>query len=73
LPAALVDNVATLGAVYVLRNPLDVAPSLANHNNVDIDTAISQMSDPDYALSRSQRRLPSQLLQRLENVGSACP
>lgn len=61
----LVDNVATLGAVYILRNPLDVAPSLANHNNVDIDTAISQISDPEYALSQSRRKLPSQLLQRL--------
>lgn len=61
----LVDNVATLGAVYILRNPLDVVPSLANHNNVDIDTAISQMSDSEYALSQSRRKLPSQLLQRL--------
>lgn len=61
----LVDDAATLGAVYILRNPLDVAPSLANHNNVDIDTAITQMSDPDYALSRAQNKLPSQLLQRL--------
>ena len=61
----LVDNIATLGAVYILRNPLDVAPSLANHHNVDIDMAISQMSDPDYALSRSRRKLPSQVLQRL--------
>lgn len=61
----LVDDLATLGAVYILRNPLDVVPSIANHNNVDIDTAIAQMSDPSYALSRSRSKLPSQLLQRL--------
>jgi hypothetical protein len=61
----LVDDIATLGAVYIIRNPLDVAPSLANHNNVDIDTAIAQMSDPAHALARSGRKLSAQLLQRL--------
>ncbi len=61
----LVDDVATLGAVYILRNPLDVVPSLANHNNVDIETAIAQMADPSYALSKATTKLPNQLLQRM--------
>ena len=61
----LVDDVATLGAIYILRNPLDVVPSLANHNNVDIDTAIAQMADPEHCLSKSHNKLSSQLLQRI--------
>lgn len=61
----LVDNVATLGAIYILRNPLDVVASLANHNNVDIDTAINQMADPNHCLARSHKKLSSQLLQRV--------
>lgn len=61
----LVDDVATLGAVYVLRNPLDIVPSMANHNQVDIETAIAQMADPSYALSKATTKLPNQLLQRM--------
>lgn len=59
----LVDDLATLGAIYLVRNPLDVAPSLANHNGIDIDGAISLMADPDHALARSTQRLTDQLLQ----------
>ena len=61
----LVDDVASLGAVYLLRNPLDVAPSLANHNGVDIDAAIAQMRDQTHALARAKNRLTGQLLQRM--------
>lgn len=61
----MVDDIATLGAVYILRNPLDVAASLANHDGIDVDTAISRMADPDRALARSEDGLSAQLLQRL--------
>lgn len=59
----LVDDIATLGALYIVRNPLDVAPSYANHRNSTIDEAISFMADPEHALARSQKALPDQLLQ----------
>lgn len=59
----LVDDVATRGAIYVIRNPLDVAPSYANHRGCSIDDAISHMANPDYALARSDRALSDQLLQ----------
>jgi hypothetical protein len=61
----LVDDTASLGAVYLLRNPLDVAPSLANHNGIDIDAAIALMGDPNHALARAKNRLTGQLLQRM--------
>lgn len=61
----IVDDEATRGAVYIIRNPLDVAPSLAAHNGSDIDTAIARMGDPENALSRSKKALPNQLLQMM--------
>lgn len=34
----------TSGAIYLVRNPLDVAISFAHHMNTDIDTAIDRMA-----------------------------
>ena len=59
----LVDDVATRGAICVIRNPLDVAPSYANHRGCSIDEAIGHMADPDHALARSDQALSDQLLQ----------
>jgi hypothetical protein len=59
----LVDDIATRGAVYIIRNPLDVAPSFANHRGCSIDEAISHMADESYALARSDDALSDQLLQ----------
>lgn len=61
----LVSREATLGALYILRNPLDVAPSYANHNHCSIDDAITRMSEPDHALCKSRKSLPNQVRQRL--------
>lgn len=61
----LVDGEATAGAVYVVRNPLDVAPSLASHLSCSVDRAIEHMGDPDYTLSRQGRRMRDQVPQRL--------
>ncbi len=56
---------ATLGALYIIRNPLDVAPSYANHRGSSIDSAIDAMCDPAHALSRGTRGLPHQVRQHL--------
>ncbi|MDM4769031.1 sulfotransferase domain-containing protein [Solimonas sp. SE-A11] len=61
----LVSREATLGALYIVRNPLDVAPSAANHWHCSIDQAIEQMGQPDMALCRSRKSLPPQVRQRL--------
>ena len=37
----------TAGAVYVVRNPLDVAISVAHHFGTDIDTAIERLGSDD--------------------------
>lgn len=36
----------TAGAIYVVRNPLDLVISLADHYGIDIDKAIEVMNDP---------------------------
>ncbi|MCQ0093750.1 sulfotransferase domain-containing protein [Roseovarius sp. M141] len=37
----------TSGAIYLIRNPFDLAPSFARHQSTDIDTAIDRMLNPD--------------------------
>ena len=42
----LVTMECTAGAIYILRNPLDVAISFAHHFGISIDAAIEQMANP---------------------------
>ena len=37
----------TAAAIYIIRNPFDLAPSLARHQNCDLDLAIERMCNPD--------------------------
>jgi len=37
----------TAAAIYILRNPFDLAPSFARHQDCDLDTAVTRMMDPD--------------------------
>ena len=53
---ALIPPELTAGAVYVCRNPFDVAISYARHLNLDIDDAISKMAD-ESALNASKTNL----------------
>ncbi len=50
-----------------MRNPLDVAVSLAFHSAIDLDAAIAQMADADRAFSVATTKLPPQLRQRLSS------
>ncbi len=61
----LVSSRATLGAIYIIRNPLDVAVSYAHHNGTSIDRAIEVMADESHALCHSSGQLHQQLCQRL--------
>jgi len=53
------------GAVYLVRDPRDVAVSLAHHTNTTIDAAIELMNADDGALCRSRRGPAMQLRQTL--------
>lgn len=55
----------TLGAVYIVRDPRDVAVSLAHHMNQTIDQSIQRMCDPEAVMERGLRRVPDQLPQLL--------
>lgn len=43
----LIPPEVTAGALYIMRNPFDVAPSFARHTSVSIDDAITRMCDPE--------------------------
>ena len=47
----------TLGAVYVVRNPLDVAVSYARFWNWPLARGVAELNDPAAALARSAKRL----------------
>ncbi len=53
----------TLGAIYVVRNPLDVVDSLADHFGVDHDRAITLMADPRHRIGSPREELVTQYLQ----------
>ena len=53
------------GAIVIVRDPRDVAPSLANHNRTDIDRAIAFMNNRDAAYGARPERLDRQLRQKL--------
>ncbi|MCA1198850.1 sulfotransferase domain-containing protein [Sphingomonas sp. R647] len=53
----------SLGAVYLVRDPRDVALSLARHADRSIDAAITMMGTRDKIMDRSRDQLPSRLPQ----------
>ena len=53
------------GAILIVRDPRDVAPSLANHNASTIDEAIASLNDPAATFCGSVDRQPNQLRQQL--------
>lgn len=61
----IVSREATLGALYMIRNPLDVAPSAANHWQCTVDEAIDSMGDPQMTMCQSRTTLPPQVRQRM--------
>lgn len=61
----LISTKATKSAIYILRNPLDVAVSFAHHENEDINRIICRMADENEALASNPTRLSLPLRQRL--------
>jgi hypothetical protein len=57
LDQPIVPEAPTLCALYFIRNPLDVAGSLANHNGSTIDEAIHLMNKPNGCLSQQRGNL----------------
>ena len=59
----LIPSQGTIGALYFLRNPLDVAISFAHHFNCSIDQIIEIMSNKTFALYDGHQRANLQLRQ----------
>ena len=53
------------GAVVIVRDPRDVAPSLANHNHTTLDAAIDFMDDAAAAFCGKTNQQANQLRQQL--------
>jgi aryl sulfotransferase len=66
----LIPANVTHGAIYLLRNPLDVAHSWAHHLGTSIDEAISGMGDEERTLADQRRRTALQLPQLLLSWGA---
>jgi hypothetical protein len=59
-PAAI-----TRGVIYILRNPFDMAASLANHQKITIDKAVNDLCCHTHAFAAKKRSLNNQLSQHL--------
>jgi len=55
------------GAIVVVRDPRDIASSLAHHMNFSIDEAIAFMNDDDAAICKKTGAQDHQLRQKLRN------
>lgn len=68
----LFPSAATFGAIYLIRNPLDVAISWANHTGVSIQESINQLNDPKFCVSvrNPGGTISNQLRQKLFNWGA---
>jgi hypothetical protein len=61
----IVSVAATSGALYVIRDPRDVAVSFAHHLGRDLAWAAAQLADPDAQVAGNDGALQDQLRQRL--------
>ena len=55
----------TRGALYIVRNPLDVAVSFANHMDSTIAQSVTRMAQPDFSLCGKSHSRANQLRQWL--------
>lgn len=61
----IVPATATAAAVYVMRNPLDVAVSFAHHDATTVATLVERMNEPEFSLVDMSDGIFTQLRQRL--------
>lgn len=63
----MIGDQFTRGAIYLVRNPLDVVDSLADHNGSTIDQAVSLMNDPGHIIGGPNQELVTQYLTTWSN------
>lgn len=57
----------TKGVIYIVRNPLDIVVSLANHNNKSIPSTIDGLNNKSHALCSANDKQYIQLRQKLSD------
>jgi hypothetical protein len=60
----------TAGAIYIVRNPLDVTLSFADHYGLDIDGAIARMADETSVTGISPKHAPAVITSWSKHVES---
>jgi hypothetical protein len=63
----IIPSDISLGAIYFIRNPLDLVLSFANHTGDSIDEMIEFMNKPEYSFCARTDRLYNQLEQKLQS------
>ncbi len=66
----LINQGVTAGAVYLVRNPLDVAISLAHYGDQSIDKAIADMATPGFGVNSTRNYIRTVWGSWSEHVGS---
>lgn len=54
-------------AIYILRDPWDVAVSMTNHFNCSLDQAVANLCNPDFSVAGGRKGLNAQLRQHLSS------
>ncbi len=66
----LITPTATAGAIYVLRNPLDVAVSFAHHHQIGMQEAVDRICDDKNVIPANPKQLEEYLLSWSTHVNS---
>lgn len=65
----IVPEEATISVIYIVRNPLDIVPSLANHLNISIENAVRFINNElsCFSTQSNNNNLSTQFRQSLKN------
>lgn len=64
---ALFPKEISIGVIYIVRNPLDVAVSFAHHNGEDVEKTISLMANSKTHISQNTNSIQLQVVQKLQS------
>ena len=65
-----INQTVTAGAIYIVRNPLDIAPSYADHQGVPLEKAIELMNLQDHMTPSTQYHVSEYIGDWSQNVSS---